>query len=219
MFISIPALHNCQTRTAHLQAKMRTLHPQPRKTAQAEATANRFIDSWQQKGLREGGLQRGEGQSPALLAEPSHAAPRCLRPAPPSSLLYSNPHHHPLHHPCGAQGISPQAQVLLSHKPCHAPPHRIPWSQRVLGEGGGRGWPCREKAESWLGEPPWASGRARSPGAAASEHTWGDKRRGVHNSTCEILLGQGLGRGRDGGKKVSGGGGREPRQNYRQWRG
>lgn len=71
----------------------------------------------------------------------------------------------------------------------------------MLGEGGGRGWPCRDKAESWLGEPPWASGRARSPGAAASEHTWGDKRRGGHNSTRETLLGPGLGRGREEGRR------------------
>lgn len=74
----------------------------------------------------------------------------------------------------------------------------------MLGEGGGRGWPCRDKAESSV--PPWASGRARSPGAAASEHTWGDKRRGGHNMTGETWCWERVAASWDGGKrKVLGG--------------
>lgn len=59
----------------------RSCSAQPRDAPQAAATANRFIDGCQQKGVREGGLQQGGGQSPAPLAEPSHAAPRCFPPA------------------------------------------------------------------------------------------------------------------------------------------
>lgn len=52
--------------------------------------------------------------------------------------------------PCGAQGLSPQPRVLLGHKPCHAPPHRIPRSQRVLGKGvAGGGRAGRKRSPGW----------------------------------------------------------------------